>query len=82
MIPRMLAAALIGGAFALVSTGAFACGQDVKDVQAMIPAAMLGAKAEADAKAALDKATELCTQGKADEAKPFIDYARLVANIG
>lgn len=82
MYRRLLVAASLSGVVVLATTGAFACGQDVKDVQGMIPNAMLGDKAEADAKAALEKAVDLCNQGKADEAKPFIDYARLVANIG
>ena len=82
MFRRLVVAAFLSAAVALTGTGALACGQDVKDIQAMIPNASLGDKAEADAKAALEKAVDFCNQGKADEAKPFIDYARLVANIG
>ncbi len=82
MFRRLLVAASLSAAVAFTAAGAFACGQDVKDVQGMIPNAALGDKAEADAKALIAKAVELCTQGKDEEAKPYIDQARLVANIG
>ncbi len=82
MFRRLLVAASLSAAVAFAAADAFACGQDVKDVQGMIPNAALGDKAEADAKALIGKALELCTQGKDEEAKPYIDQARLVANIG
>ena len=82
MFRRLLVAASLSAAVAFAAAGAFACGQDVKDVQGMIPNAALGDKAEADAKALIGKAVELCTEGKDEEAKPYIDQARLVANIG
>lgn len=82
MLRHLLGAMFVCGTLALASSGAFACGQDVKDVQGIMPLAMLGDKAEAEAKALLEKAIELCNQGKAEEAKPLIDQARLVANFG
>ena len=82
MFGRWMIAASLSAAVAFPAAGALACGQDVKDVQGMIPNAALGDKAEADAKALITKALELCTQGKDEEAKPYIDQARLVANIG
>ncbi len=82
MVRQLFVALVLLAALALPARSAFACGQDEKDVQAMIPLAQLGDKAEADAKALLAKASELCKAGKAEEAKPYIDQARLVANFG
>jgi hypothetical protein len=82
MVRHLFVALVLLATLALPARSTFACGQDEKDVQAMIPLAQLGDKAEAEAKALLAKANELCTQGKAEEAKPYIDQARLVANFG
>jgi len=82
MVRHFFVALVLLAAVALPAHGTFACGQDEKDVQAMIPLAQLGDKAEAEAKALLAKANELCKAGKAEEAKPYIDQARLIANFG
>ena len=82
MVRHLFVALVLLATLALPVRSTFACGQDEKDVQGMIPLAQLGDKAEAEAKALLAKARELCKEGKADEAKPYIDQARLVANFG
>lgn len=82
MLRRMLAATALAGALTLGSSGVFACGQVIKDLEAAIPPAALTEQMEAEAKSLIKKADELCRQGKSEEAKPLIDQAFLLVNAG